>query len=253
VWHATYSYPGVTTTVNNLLRHAAVATIALFSFTACRGHSPDSGGDVALARDLAEAQLAGSSASAGGRVASDSDSVANSSGENDPLAAQIADPVTVRNPVVRAASARTASSRTVSSRTVSSRTASSRKIPDRVRKPAKQTPADPCASSESEDQHACLSSSTHRSDARLDSIYRMIVKAVRKQQRVAAGAADPPYATTLGRAEKTWTSWRDAECERVTRGKGGEQWAVPRANCLAKLTDERAVELSQILAKAQKH
>lgn len=233
----------MTTTVNNLLRHAAVAAIALFSLTACRGHSPDSGGDVALARDLAEAQLAGSSASAGGRVASDSDSVANSSGENDPLAARIADPVTVRNPVVRAASARTASSRTVSSR----------KIPDRVRKPAKQTPADPCASSESEDQHACLSSSTHRSDARLDSIYRMIVKAVRKQQRVAAGAADPPYATTLGRAEKTWTSWRDAECERVTRGKGGEQWAVPRANCLAKLTNERAVELSQILAKARKH
>src|SRR6185312_8267137 len=137
VWHTTYSYPGV----NSRHRHAAVVIISMLSFTACRGHSPDSGGDVALARDLAEAQLAGSSASAGGRVASDSDSVANSSGENDPLAAQIADPVTVRNPVVRAASARTASSRTVSSRT-----ASSRKIPDRVRKPAKQTPADPCAS-----------------------------------------------------------------------------------------------------------
>lgn len=107
-------------------------------------------------------------------------------------------------------------------------------------------------STELQDQHTCLARSTHRSDARLDSIYRLIVKAVRKQQRVPAGAADPPYVATLGQDEKTWTAWRDTECERVAHGKGGDQWAVPRAKCLDKLTDQRVAELTEILRKAQK-
>ena len=234
VWHTTYSYPGV----NSRHRHAAVVIIALLSFTACHGHSPDSGGDVALARDLAEAQLAGSSASAGGRVASDSADAAPSSDAGNPPAvtppgaASLATRAAVRNAVASAAS--------------------SRKAVDRTRNRAKQTRTDPCASTESQDQSRCLALSAHRSNVRLDSIYRQIVKAVRKQQRVPAGAADPPYAATLGQAEKTWTSWRDAECERVTRGKGGDQWAVPRARCLATLTDERAAELDRILGKARK-
>jgi uncharacterized protein YecT (DUF1311 family) len=235
IWHTTYSYPGV----NSRLRHTAVIATALLSFTACRGHSADSGGDVALARDLAEAQLAGSSASAGGRVASDSVDGASNSNASDPPAASA--------PVPAAVSVRTAVTRSAS--------AASHKTPDRARKSRSSKPAtgDPCTSSESDDQNACLSLSVHRSNTRLDSIYRLIVKAVRKQQRVPAGAADPPYATTLGQAEKTWASWRDAECQRVTHGQGGDQWAVPRARCLATLTDERAAELTQILQKARKH
>ncbi len=233
------AYPGV----NSRLRHATVTIVALLSFTACHGHSPDSGGDVALARDLAEAQLAGSSASAGGRVASDSGDGASNSDAGDPPA--VAAPRT--GAVTASVAARGAVGNAVT------HAASSRKAPDRARKPAKRPPADPCASSESQDQNSCLSLSAHRSTARLDSIYRLIVKAVRKQQRVPAGAADPPYAATLGQAEKTWMAWRDSECERVTRGKGGDQWAVPRARCLATLTDERAAELAQILGKARKH
>jgi uncharacterized protein YecT (DUF1311 family) len=239
MWHTTYSYPGV----KNRLRHAVVTVIALVSFTACRGHSPDSGGDVALARDLAEAQLAGSSASAGGRVASDSDDASNPIAIDPVAASTSADmPVATRNPATR----------TTPSPAAPSRTSSLRKTSDIAHKPVKQPPADPCSSSDSRDQKTCLSLGTRRSDARLDSVYRLIVKAVRKQQRVPAGAADPPYAATLAQAEKTWTSWRDAECERVTRGKGGDQWAVPRAKCLATLTDERAAELTQILAKVQR-
>jgi|SRR6185437_1398131 len=232
-----------TPAVNNRHRHAAVVIIALLSFSACHGHSPDSGGDVALARDLAEAQLAGSSASAGGRVASDSADLASSTDPGNPPA------------VARPAGDRTAAplaTRVAATNAVVASGASSRKTPDRARNRAKQTRADPCASSESQDQNRCLALSAHRSNVRLDSIYRLIVKAVRKQQRVPAGAADPPYAATLGQAEKTWTSWRDAECERVTRGKGGDQWAVPRARCLATLTDERAAELDRILRKARK-
>jgi len=239
VWHTTYSYPGV----NSRHRHAAVVIIALLSFTACHGHSPDSGGDVALARDLAEAQLAGSSASAGGRVASDSEHVAgNLDAGNPPAVARPVGGRTAASPPARAADRNT----------VVTSAASSRKATDRTRNRAKQTRVDPCASSESQDQNRCLALSAHRSNVRLDSIYRLIVKAVRKQQRVPAGAADPPYAATLGQAEKTWMSWRDAECERVTRGKGGDQWAVPRARCLATLTNERAAELDRILGKARK-
>ena len=247
VWHTTYSYPGV----NSRHRHAAVVIISMLSFTACHGHSPDSGGDVALARDLAEAQLAGSSASAGGRVASDSADVAGSSDVGNPPSA--AGPVA--GPVAGHAGSHAAPSvapRTADRNAVVASAASSRKTTDRTRSRAKQTRADPCASSVSGDQNTCLALSAHRSDVRLDSIYRLIVKAVRKQQRVPAGAADPPYAATLGEAEKTWTSWRDAECERVARGKGGDQWAVPRARCLATLTDERAAELDRILVKARK-
>jgi len=216
-----------------------VVIIALLSFTACHGHSPDSGGDVALARDLAEAQLAGSSASAGGRVASDSEHVAGNLDAGNPPA--------VARPAEASLTARAADRNAIVAPA-----ASSRKTPDRTRNRPKQTRADPCASSESQDQNRCLALSAHRSNVRLDSIYRLIVKAVRKQQRVPAGAADPPYAATLGQAEKTWTSWRDAECERVTRGKGGDQWAVSRARCLATLTDERAAELNRILGKARK-
>jgi uncharacterized protein YecT (DUF1311 family) len=242
VWHTTYSYRGVNCRIRYVIQYVAVSVVVLVSFAACRGRSPDAGGDVALARDLAQAQLAGFSASAGGRVASDSSDPADSAHAdgtraNDPPASAGA-PATVRDPVVR---------------TASSRTVSSRKGPDRMRKTVKQPAADPCASSESRDQNSCLSLGVARSDARLDSIYQLIVKAVRKQQRVPAGAADPPYATTLAHAERTWASWRNAECARVTRGKGGDQWAVPRAKCLATLTDERAAELTQILATALKH
>lgn len=225
-WHTTYSYPGV----NHRLRSAAVTIIALLSFIGCRGRSPDAGGDVALAHDLAEAQLAGSSASAGGRVASDSTDVADSSSANAPP------------PVVATSSGADPQVRAASSRRTPVRT-------PRVARKAK--PADPCASSESENQNRCLTSSVDRSNARLDSIYRLIVKAVRKQQRTPSGAADPPYVGTLGKDQKAWESWRDAECERVTHGKGGEKWAVPRASCLATQTDARAAELAQILAKVR--
>lgn len=227
-WHTTYSYPGV----NNRLRRVAVSVIALLSFLGCRGRSPDAGGDVALAHDLAEAQLAGSSASAGGRVASDSSDVADSSIVDTPPPIAASGPAA--HPEVHAVS--------------------SRRTPARTGKIAKKTrPVDPCASSESADQSSCLASSVHRSNARLDSIYRLIVKAVRKQQRIPSGAADPPYAATLGKDQKTWESWRDAECERVTHGKGGERWAVPRANCLATQTDARAAGLARILAKIRQH
>jgi uncharacterized protein YecT (DUF1311 family) len=252
VWHTTYSYRGVNCRIRYIIQYVAVSVVVLVSFAACRGRSPDAGGDVALARDLAEAQLAGFSASAGGRVASDSSDPADSAHAGGAhadsaraLPARANDPPTptearstVRDPVAR---------------TASSRTVSSRKGQDRMGKTVKQPATDPCASSESRDQNSCLSLGVARSDARLDSIYQLIVKAVRKQQRVPAGAADPPYATTLAHAERTWASWRDAECARVTRGKGGDQWAVPRAKCLATLTDERAAELTQILATALKH
>lgn len=41
-------------------------------------------------------------------------------------------------------------------------------------------------------------------------------------------------------------------CRGHSPDSGGDQWAVPRAKCLATLTDERAAELTQILAKVQR-
>jgi uncharacterized protein YecT (DUF1311 family) len=83
-------------------------------------------------------------------------------------------------------------------------------------------------------------------------MYRSIVSAVRKQQRVPARAPDPPYAANLKKAQAAWTSWRDSECERRTRGAGGKLWAPPRAKCLDELTGARAAELDRILVRLRK-
>ena len=163
------------------LQRAVAVCAALAALAACRGRSPDAGGDTSLARDLAEAQLAG--------VAASRTTVPKTG----------ADTTVIRDTAFGLDSARRrpAASPTAPAATVARVAAPTARIAAATKK---VMPADPCASSASTDQTTCVSHSEKRADTRLASLHRSIVSAVRKQQRVAARAPDPlTFASSRGR------------------------------------------------------
>jgi uncharacterized protein YecT (DUF1311 family) len=206
---------------------------ALVALAGCRGRSPDAGGDTSLARDLAEAQLAGVAASRATVPTTGADTTVN------------------RDTALGMDSARRrpAASPTAPAATVARVAAPTAHIAAATKK---VMPADPCASSASTDQTTCVSHSEKRADTRLASLHRSIVSAVRKQQRVAARAPDPPYVRQLARAQAEWISWRDSECKRRAPSVSGKLWATARARCITELSDARAADLNHILSQLRK-
>jgi uncharacterized protein YecT (DUF1311 family) len=202
--------------------------LVLAVFAGCRGRSPDAGGDTSLARDLAEVQLAG--------VASNASSTSTRGVRG---TVQGADSVGAR------AALPTASKPVVAPLPAGPQGASA--AAHAIVPAAKVARADPCASSTPADQSSCLSLSERRAGARLSSLQRSITTAVRRQQRVPARAADPPYVSELAQAQKKWISWRDSECRRRTNNAASRLRA--RASCVTELTDARVAELNRILSQ----
>lgn len=217
-------------TVSHYFRRLAAGSLLV---AACRGRSPDTGGDTSLARDLAEVQIAGS-ASLGGRVTTESDTVAQPTNST---------AVTLSHPAVVSGGA-------TSGVTDSAHTAASSSRP-RPAAPSRTRVLDPCSAPDSYDQSKCLELGLHNSNTRLNAIYESIVRAVRSEQRVPR-RPDPAYVTKLDQTERKWLSWRDSECERRAASDRVTLWAVPRTKCIAEVTDARAAELNRILAQLRR-
>jgi uncharacterized protein YecT (DUF1311 family) len=198
----------------------ALFVFAFASLLSCRGRSPDAGGDTALARDLAEAQLGAMATPARPSAPAATDSVARTDVSLAALDTEVTARIAPPTPPARSAAV--------------------------VPKPSH---TDPCTLPAPTSQGACLARGVARSNARLGAVYRSIVRAVRKQQRVARRAPDPPYVAELGKAQRVWISWRDAECKRRASGAVEKLWAVPRSKCVGELTNTRVAELRGILSK----
>lgn len=238
--------PAMLDVAHHELQRAVAVCAALAALAGCRGRSPDAGGDTSLARDLAEAQLAGVAAG----LAAGAASGAASGRATVPTTA--ADTTAIRDTTsgLDSAGRRTAASPRLPAAAVAHDAAPTAHVAAAAKKVASP---DPCASSSFTDQTACVSRSAKRADGRLAALNHSIVSAVRKQQRVAARAPDPPYVRKLARAQAEWVSWRDGECKRRTPSVSGKLWASSRARCITELSDARAVDLNHILSQLRKH
>lgn len=101
-----------------------------------------------------------------------------------------------------------------------------------------------CTSPTTENQSECLRVQLAAVDARMNRIYRALITEMRRQEKVAPGAKDPPSVQRLRVAQRAWLVYRDTECRRLGRGKEGKLWARPRARCLGEFSGRRANELA---------
>ena len=100
-----------------------------------------------------------------------------------------------------------------------------------------------CSSPTTDDQRRCLLALLARYDMELNSAYRELIRRMRSDAGVAAGAPDPATVRDLRAAQRSWLVYRDRECRRRTRSREGELWGPVRAQCLGELSDARAREL----------
>ena len=110
-----------------------------------------------------------------------------------------------------------------------------------------------CSSPTPENQSECIRVSIAASDARLNRIYRALITEMRRQEKVPAGAKDPPSVQRLRVAQRQWVVYRDNECRKRGRGKEGALWARPRARCLGEFASRRANELADNFSKLTAH
>ncbi|KWF26026.1 lysozyme inhibitor LprI family protein [Burkholderia pseudomultivorans] len=85
---------------------------------------------------------------------------------------------------------------------------------------------------------ACAEQRTANRDKALNDVYRRLNAAV---------GGRPDERDALRAAQRAWIAYRDAECDlRAIDAGGAPQWAaVNRAQCVAELTAERAVQLQR--------
>ncbi len=110
-----------------------------------------------------------------------------------------------------------------------------------------------CSSPTLENQSECIRVSIAASDARLNRIYRALITEMRRQEKVAPGAKDPPSVQRLRVSQRAWVVYRDTECRKRGRGKEGALWARPRARCLGDFAGRRANELADNFVKLTAH
>jgi uncharacterized protein YecT (DUF1311 family) len=110
-----------------------------------------------------------------------------------------------------------------------------------------------CSSPTQENQSECIRVSIAASDARLNRIYRALITEMRRQEKVAPGAKDPPSVQRLRVSQRAWVVYRDTECRKRGRGNEGALWARPRARCLADFAGRRANELADNFVKLTAH
>ena len=127
---------------------------------------------------------------------------------------------------------------------------------------APKTPARPaarltgtraCGSPLAENQSECVRVSLAATDMRLNRIYRALITEMRRQEKVAPGAKDPPSVARLRVSQRSWLVYRDNECRRRGRGKEGALWARPRVRCLGEFSVRRANELADNFSRLTAH
>lgn len=228
-------------TVARRARLGAVAVVALAS--ACQSKAPDAGGDTALARDLAQAQLRSMQPSTErgeypALHAGDTSRREDTSGTV--VVATSPDPgppVVVPAPKPQGAQAPASTHQPVGPRV--------------DHRPGDTTSAGACGSPALAQQRACIAAHLAVSDARLNRVYGELISVLRERAHVSAGP-DPRMVRGLRSAQRAWIVARDRECQRRTRGVGGKLWAPPRAACLAEVSSRRADELAGMLREAKR-
>ena len=110
-----------------------------------------------------------------------------------------------------------------------------------------------CNSPTQENQSECIRVLIAAADARLNRTYRALIAEMRRQEKVAPGAKDPPSVQKLRIAQRSWLVYRDNECRKRGRGKEGALWARPRARCLGEFSARRANELADDFIRLTAH
>ena len=144
--------------------------------------------------------------------------------------------------------------------TAGARPAPSRPAPGTARQPASTAPSRAvaaarthrdslrlCASPGLAQQSACLAATLADNDVGLNNVYRTLIREMRKQASIPAGAPDPPSVQRLRESQRSWIAVRDAECRRRGAGREGALWAPVRARCLGELSRRRAAVLADRL------
>ena len=104
-----------------------------------------------------------------------------------------------------------------------------------------------CNSPALEDQRACLMTYVDRGDVHLTEVYQAMIAELRRR---AGGAREPPTVQALRAEQRAWVGSRDEACRRQVRVPAGDpRWALYRVPCFAALSERRAVELSDRLAR----
>jgi uncharacterized protein YecT (DUF1311 family) len=104
-----------------------------------------------------------------------------------------------------------------------------------------------CNSPALEDQRACLMTYVDRGDVHLTEVYQAMIAELRRR---AGGAREPPTVQAFRAEQRAWIGSRDEACRRQVRVPAGDpRWALYRAPCFAALSERRAVELSDRLAR----
>ena len=105
-----------------------------------------------------------------------------------------------------------------------------------------------CRSPAGADQRACLAAAIAENDYGLNNVYRTLIGEMRRQERVARDASDPPSVQRLRAQQRAWLVTRDEACRRRV-GQQGALWAAPRARCLAGESTRRAAVLADRLTR----
>lgn len=110
-----------------------------------------------------------------------------------------------------------------------------------------------CSSPLPENQSECVRVTLAATDMRLNRIYRALITEIRRQEKVAPGAKDPPSVARLRVSQRSWMVYRDAECRKRGRRREGALWARPRVKCLGEFSVRRANELADNFSRLTAH
>ena len=110
-----------------------------------------------------------------------------------------------------------------------------------------------CSSPLPANQSECVRVTLAATDMRLNRIYRALITEMRRQEKVAPGAKDPPSVQRLRVSQRSWLVYRDSECRRRGRRREGALWARPRVKCLGEFSVRRANELADNFSRLTAH
>jgi uncharacterized protein YecT (DUF1311 family) len=116
---------------------------------------------------------------------------------------------------------------------------------DSAATPPKSSSDDVCSSTDASDQHTCLMTAIERNDVELNSAYRRLIAALRRQANVDQGDSDPQTVVDLREAQRKWVDERDTACRDVG---DGPLYARARSECFAQQSAKRTRELQRMLA-----
>ena len=110
-----------------------------------------------------------------------------------------------------------------------------------------------CSSPLPANQSECVRVTLAATDMRMNRIYRALITEIRRQEKVAPGAKDPPSVARLRVSQRSWLVYRDSECRKRGRRREGALWARPRVKCLGEFSVRRANELADNFSRLTAH